>query len=432
MTVGVLQDIIEKIREVSASGNSLQVTDSKIIKYINSYYLYDLPQDLRNIKLKDTYTLNTLQGVDTYPFDFDHWSTVEGPALCGKAEIPLFQNKQNFYAYNFNSQQLETFDIGDGTAGVLSGGITAITQNDPAQVTSVGHGLSTGNEVLIQGVVGMTELNGNTFTITLVDDDNFTLNVDSTFFIAYISGGTWTKVAYSGTTLANPIIRSTNNNPRVSTATSNTSVFPLGYPPSFTENNISRQQNILISANTATSSLHVTDDGAGNLIGDCVVGGTINYETGVISGLTFTSAIPAGNDINIQYIQAVEGKPYAILFFQNSFVLRPVPDQSYTIEMTAYRQPSQALLGTTSDTSPDLAGRPEELYWWELIAFGVAKKLYQDRLDTDGVAMMDAFLQEKISEARTRTYSQLGSRQVSTMFRDESKLNQTGTGWNIW
>lgn len=349
MTVGILQDIIEKVREVSASGNSLQVTDSKIIKYINSYYLYDLPNDLRNIKLKDVYVFNTFQGVDVYPFDFDHWSTVEGPAYCGKIQIPLFQDKANFYAYNFNSQQLETFDSGDGTVG-----------------------------------------------------------------------------PYVGNTQAYPLIKSTNNNPRVSTPTSNTGVFPAGYPPTFSQNNIDRLQNILISANTATSSLHVTDDGAGNLIGDCVAGGTIDYLTGAISNLTFTQAVPGGNDINIQYCQAVEGQPYTMLFFQNQFTLRPVPDQAYTIELTAYRQPSQALLGTNSTSTPDLGGRPEELYWWELIAFGVAKKLYQDRLDTDGVAMMDAFLQEKISEARTRTYGQLGSRQISTMFRDESNLNNTG------
>jgi hypothetical protein len=108
-----------------------------------------------------------------------------------------------------------------------------------------------------------------------------------------------------------------------------------------------------------------------------------------------------------------------------------VPDQGYTIEMTGVRQPSQALLGTNSNTAPQLDGRPEELFWWELIAFGVAKKLYQDRLDTDGVAMMDAYLQEKISEARTRTYGQLGSRSISTMFRDES-TNQNISGWLGW
>ena len=354
MTVGILNDIVEKIREVSASGNSLQVTDSKIIKYLNSYYLYDFPDDLRILKLKDTYTFNTIQGVDTYPFNFDDWSTVEAPAYCGKIQITLFQDKASFYSYNFNSQQLETFDSGAGNAG-----------------------------------------------------------------------------PYSGTTQASPIVRSVNNNPMASTRTSPTGVFPSGYPPTFAANNISRIQNILISANTATSTLNVTDDGAGNLIGDCLAGGTINYTTGAIASLTFTASIPSGNDINIQYIQAVLGQPFTILFFQNQFVLRPIPDQGYTIEITAYREPSQALLGTTSLTVPNLSGRPEHFDWWELLAFGTAKKLYQDRLDMDGVQMMEAFIQEKISEARTRTYGQLGSRQSNTMFRDETTEQNTG-GWFGW
>lgn len=343
MTVGILQDIIEKVREVSASGNSLQVTDTKILKYINSYYLYDFPDDLRILKLKDVYTFNTIQGVDTYPFDFDSWSTVEAPAYCGKVQISLFQDKSTFYGYNFNTQQLETFDTGDGTTG-----------------------------------------------------------------------------PYSGQTIAYPLVKSVNNNPMTDTPQSNTSVFPAGYPPTFAESNVSRIQNILIAANTTTTSLHVTDDGAGNLIGDCVAGGTIDYQTGDITNLTFTSAVPDGNDINIQYTQSDQGQPYNILFFQNQFVLRPVPDQAYTIEINAYREPSKALLGTTSFSTPNLNGRPEQFDWWELIAFGVAKKLYQDRLDMDGVQMMDAFLQEKISEARTRTYGQLGKRSINTMFRDDS------------
>lgn len=354
MTVGTLQDIIEKIREVSASGNSFQVTDEKIIKYINSYYLYDFPNDLKVLKLKDVYTFNTIQGVDTYPFDFDHWERVESPAYCGKIRITLFQDKASFYGYNFNSQQNQTFSSGDGTTG-----------------------------------------------------------------------------PYSGTTQATPIIRSVYNNPMASTPTAPTGVFPSGYPPTFDSNNISRNQNILISANTATSTLNVTDDGAGNLIGDCIGGGTIDYQTGAITNLTFTSAVPSGNDINIQYIQAVLGQPFTMLFFQNQFVLRPIPDQGYTIELTAYRQPSQALLGTDSVTTPDLNGRPEQLCWWELIVFGVSKKLYQDRLDMDGVQLMDTFLQEKISEARSTTYSQLGSRQINTIYRDETSEQNTG-GWFGW
>lgn len=352
MTVGLLQDIIEKIREVSASGNSEQVTDSKIIKYINSYYLYDLPNDLRNIKLKDTYTFNTIQGVDTYPFDFDKWSTVEAPVYIGKQQIALFQDKQTFYQYNFNTQQLETFDEGDGTTG-----------------------------------------------------------------------------PYSGVTQANPIIKSVNNNPMADTQLSSVQAFPAGYPPTFRQNNISRIQNILISANTGSSTLNVTDDGNGNLIGDCDVGGTIDYTTGTIANLVFTATIPGGNEINIQYTQQVQAMPSTILFFQNQFVLRPVPDQGYTIELTAMRQPSQALLGTEDETIPNLDGRPEELYWWELIAFGVAKKLYQDRLDSDGVALMEQYLDEKISEARTRTYAQLGKRAVNTIFRDDTNTQQNTRWW---
>lgn len=429
MTVGILQDIIEKVRQVSASGNSNQVTDEKIVKYINSYYLYDLPDDLRLLKLQDVYTFNTIQGLDTYPFNYDSWSTIQPPAYCAKREIAFYRNPGEFYSWNFNEQYDEDFATGDGTAGARSGSITDATQANPCNIESNAHGLSTGNSVTISDVGGMTELNGNTYVIIVVDTNNFTLDgVDSTGFGAYTTGGTWTKNGYSGNTLSFPMIASVNNNPAQDTAIPNTASFPAGYPPAFNQNNISRIQNILITANTATSSLHVTDDGNGNLIGDCLAGGTINYQTGAIANLTFTAAVPSGNSIYIQYKPVTLGRPNTILFFQEQFVLRPVPDKAYTIEVVGYREPSQALLGTTSNTSFDLNGRPEYIDWWEMVAFGAAKKLYQDRLDTDGVQLMDAFLQEKISEARTRTYADIGKRQISTIYRDETS-QQSYFGW---
>ena len=349
MTVGTLQDIMEKVRQLAGLGNADQSTDTKIIKYINSYYLYDFPDDLRVLKLKDIYTFNTIQGVDTYPFDFDGWSTVEAPAYCAKNQIALLQDPKSFYGYYFSLQRIESFDTGDGTDG--------------------------------------------------------------------------TGTPYAGETQAYPILRSVNNNPIASSPTTSLGVFPTNYPPSFGESNISRVQNILISANTATSSLHVTDDGNGNLIGDCTAG-TVDYQTGEVDGLIFSAAIPSGNEINISYIPVELAQPYSILFLQNQFILRPVPDQAYTIEITAYREPSKALLGTTSNTVPDLEGRPEKFGWWELIAFGVAKKFYQDRLDMDGVQMMEAFLQEQISQARTATYAQLGTRSISTIYRTEAEQQE--------
>ena len=68
--------------------------------------------------------------------------------------------------------------------------ILAITQANPAQVTVTNHGFVTGDQIIINGVQGMTQLNnatgGGVFTITKVDANNFTLNgVDSTGFSAF-------------------------------------------------------------------------------------------------------------------------------------------------------------------------------------------------------------------------------------------------------
>lgn len=69
--------------------------------------------------------------------------------------------------------------------------ITNITQANPAVVTtSVPHGLVTGDEVRITGVVGMVEVNDRDFVITVVDADEFSLDgEDSTAHTAYTSGG---------------------------------------------------------------------------------------------------------------------------------------------------------------------------------------------------------------------------------------------------
>ncbi len=84
-------------------------------------------------------------------------------------------------------------DQGNGTlSGFKIGVITNATQTNPCEITSNGHTLSTGDIVTISGVVGMGELNGNTYTITVTSVNTFTLNgVDATGFDPYISDGEW-------------------------------------------------------------------------------------------------------------------------------------------------------------------------------------------------------------------------------------------------
>lgn len=105
--------------------------------------------------------------------------------------IDLFVNsslsvKANILAGN---QEVET-------AITQFGSITNITQDDPAQVTAPDHGIQSNQVITIRGVEGMTEVNGGLYTITYVDDDNFTLGVDSSMFTLYDSGGEWYTQGY--------------------------------------------------------------------------------------------------------------------------------------------------------------------------------------------------------------------------------------------
>lgn len=71
--------------------------------------------------------------------------------------------------------------------------ITAISKANPAVITDTAHGHADGDVIKIAGVVGMTEINGKTAIIDVVDANSFkALGVDSTGYTTYDSGGTYT------------------------------------------------------------------------------------------------------------------------------------------------------------------------------------------------------------------------------------------------
>ncbi len=85
------------------------------------------------------------------------------------------------------------FDNGAGTFSIGKA-ITGVSVANPAQVTSNGHGLSTGNVVFITGIVGLSgipSLNDRSYTITVTGVNTFTLNGvnTSTASTPYSSGG---------------------------------------------------------------------------------------------------------------------------------------------------------------------------------------------------------------------------------------------------
>jgi hypothetical protein len=77
--------------------------------------------------------------------------------------------------------------------GTSTGNVTGATNASPIVITSTGHGLTTGDIVVIEDVGGNEGANG-TWTITVVSADTFSLD-DSAGDGAYTSGGTWTSGA---------------------------------------------------------------------------------------------------------------------------------------------------------------------------------------------------------------------------------------------
>jgi hypothetical protein len=79
--------------------------------------------------------------------------------------------------------------------------ITGATQTNPCEITSNGHGLSNGNTVRITGVVGMTQLNNQTYTVTVTGVNTFTIGIDASIFpTPYASGGGWVAISPPSTT----------------------------------------------------------------------------------------------------------------------------------------------------------------------------------------------------------------------------------------
>lgn len=74
--------------------------------------------------------------------------------------------------------------------------IGSITQASPGVVVANSHGLSDGQEIYIYKVKGMVEVNGGPYTVTVVDDNSFSIGEDSSAFTAYTTGGVITELPF--------------------------------------------------------------------------------------------------------------------------------------------------------------------------------------------------------------------------------------------
>lgn len=132
--------------------------------------------------------------------------------LNGSSYSVANQTTDTFELLGVDSSAYGTY-VTPGVAALLAAGqpISAASNANPCVVTCYGHGYSNGDTVYVSGVAGMTQLNGNVYTIAVVDPDNFQLvGVNSTAYGVYTALGTVARLAVGkvirAATRANPCV----------------------------------------------------------------------------------------------------------------------------------------------------------------------------------------------------------------------------------
>lgn len=205
-------------------------------------------------------------------------------------------------------------------------------------------------------------------------------------------------------------------------------------PPNLTQNIVLLRNNVLFSSlDTNGNGLAMIDFPINPTIGNLYVPGGvplstivqdpdnyINYVTGQFV-VTFIAAPAAGAAIDSQTIMVQTSLPQCLLFFDGKFTVRPVPDQPYRISMEVYARPTQLM---AVNQSPQL----EE--WWQYIAYGASKKVFEDRMDSDSVQIiMPEFKKQQLLVLR-RTIVQQTSQRVSSIYAEQNTTSGAyGAGW---
>lgn len=178
-----LGDIIAKIRRITKSPSQNQITDNQIIQYINTYFLYDFPEEIRIKNTLSNWNFATVPYQETYPLPTDTFISVFPPFYVDGYESYFTQSQQNFYRLYPRLGLQNSGPGGNGTPGPYSFQLT----NFPVLQNNV--------------VIGVTDVTGfqavatdtpiNTFTGSLAGPGiapNPPFPTPPTSFINYVTG----------------------------------------------------------------------------------------------------------------------------------------------------------------------------------------------------------------------------------------------------
>jgi hypothetical protein len=367
--------IEKKVRRLTASASEASLSSADIQQAVNLFYNNDFPYAIKIDQQRSVYKFLTIPNVDRYPVDVNGLQGFRAPVYFEGIIGNFFKNRDQLYnLYPRYPTQFQPAS-GNGVQTVFSFSLFGNNVN-PFPQPNFGI-LST------QVVIGGIDVNGN--PIRVIDDGGAVVtssgigsNTTTGQLVFIEQNAVGNNVYLNGTTqkLALPALS------------------PLGgqqnsnYPPNYTY------------PPSPLTTQYI---------------GTVNYVTTQIN-ITFPVAPAAGTMINVWAATYQVGRPYNLLFWNNEFTIRPVPDNVYLCEVEAYQTPAQFMM---TNENPILN------QWAQYIAYGAACEILRDRQDMEGV--------QNLQEGFKRQEALVLERQaVEELFQPNITLfNGTQTGYGV-
>ena len=172
-----LLDIQNKVRAITGSPSTDQISDAELTNFINNYYIYVMPFELKEQITNQFLKFKTTPGVDIYAFPGGYFTDQPGAYADGFPLI-FYQDPDIFYQDWPQQYAVDNIATGTGSTFTFTGGL----QNPP----------------VIIGTLFITSDDPTGFQQVLQDQGNGTLTGDGSGTINYLTG------AYTATFNAAP------------------------------------------------------------------------------------------------------------------------------------------------------------------------------------------------------------------------------------
>lgn len=361
-----------KVRRLTASASQASLTSADIQQAVNLFYQNDFPYAIKIDQQRSVYKFLTIPNVDRYPVDVNNCQGFRAPIYFEGIQGNFFKNRdQLFNLYPRYPTQFQPI----GGDGITTSFTFTLFGNNVNPFPQPNFGI-----LSTQVVIGGIDINGN--PIRIIDNGGAIVNA---FGIG--SNTTIGQLLFiNQNNVGNNVYLDALNNQQP--AIPPLSPLPVPSPPSPLSNQY------------------------------C---GTVNYVTTQIT-VNFPVAPKAGTMINVWAATYQVGRPYNLLFWNNEFTIRPVPDNVYLCEVETFQTPAQFMMTTDN---------PILNQWSQYIAYGAAMEILRDRQDMEGVQnLMEGFKRQEALVLERQSIEEIAIPNI-TLFNTTQTGYGYGTGWGM-